>query len=108
MPLTQVQHEMTSFSSPTIQRFTSGSGTYTTPANVKYIRVKMIGGGGGGAGIGTSNTGGTGGTGGNTLFQVFGGGSTILQANGGSGGLNSSSIGGAGGSGQIIVEEYYA
>lgn len=39
---------------PTIQRFTSGSGTYTTPTNVKWIKVRMIGGGGGGSGSGTS------------------------------------------------------
>lgn len=39
---------------PTIQKFTSGSGTYTTPAGVKYIRVRMVGGGGGGSGSGTS------------------------------------------------------
>jgi hypothetical protein len=41
---------------PTIQKFTSGSGTYTTPANVLYIRVRMVGGGGGGAGSGTAST----------------------------------------------------
>ena len=29
------------FTAPTVQRFTSGSGTYNTPANVKYIKVKM-------------------------------------------------------------------
>ena len=45
MPLTQVQSEMTSFTAPTVQKFTSGTGTYTTPANVKYIRVRMVGGG---------------------------------------------------------------
>ena len=37
------------FTTPTVQRFTSGSGTYNAPANVKYIRVKMVGGGGAGA-----------------------------------------------------------
>lgn len=40
---------------PTVQKFTSGtSQTYTTPANVTYIRVQMVGGGGGGAGGGTA------------------------------------------------------
>ncbi len=64
-------------SSPTIQRFTSGSGTYTTPANVRYIRVKMSGGGGGGGGSGSTN--GTAATaGGNSTF-----GSSLLTANGG-------------------------
>ena len=40
---------------PTIQRFTSGSGTYTTPANVKWIRVRLVGGGGGGGGANNSS-----------------------------------------------------
>ena len=33
---------------------TSASGTYTTPAGVIFIRVRMVGGGGGGAGSGTA------------------------------------------------------
>ena len=66
---------------PTIQKFTSGSGTYTTPANVLYIKVKMVGGGGGGAGGGGSPGGG--GVGGNTTF-----GTSLLTANGGGGGAS--------------------
>lgn len=79
---------------PTIQRFTSGSGTYTTPAGVKYIKVKMIGAGGGGGGSSTSaaNNGGTGGTGGNTTF-----GSSLLTANGGVGGGGTSAANGGDG-----------
>jgi hypothetical protein len=34
---------------PTVQKFTSGSGTYTRPNGVKYLRVRMVGGGGGGS-----------------------------------------------------------
>jgi len=34
---------------PTVQVFTSGSGTYTPPAGVRWIRVRLVGGGGGGA-----------------------------------------------------------
>ncbi len=34
-----------------IQRYTSGSGTYTLPANVRAIRVRCWGGGGGGGGV---------------------------------------------------------
>jgi hypothetical protein len=64
---------------PTVQRFTSGSGTYTTPTGVKYIKVTAVGAGGGGGGSGTS--GGTGGTGGNTTF-----GTSLITANGGTGG----------------------
>lgn len=77
---------------PTIQRFnTMGAGTYNTPNGVKYIKVRMVGGGGGAAGTGTaSNT--SGGTGGNTTF-----GTSLLTANGGAGGAISTNIGGAGG-----------
>jgi hypothetical protein len=77
---------------PTVQKFTSGSGTYTTPTNPSplYIKVKMAGGGGGGAGGGTASLG-TGGTGGNSTF-----GSSLLTANGGSGGVGNAA-GGAGG-----------
>lgn len=65
----------------TIQTFTSGSNTYTTPSGVKYIRVRMCGGGGGGAGSGTTN-GTAAGAGGNTTF-----GTSLLTANGGTGGV---------------------
>ena len=34
----------------TAQRFTSGSGTYTPPAGISWIKVRMVGGGGGGGG----------------------------------------------------------
>lgn len=74
---------------PTVQRLTSGSGTYTTPTGVKYIRVKMAGAGGGGAGSGTS--GGSPTAGGNTTF-----GTSLLTANGGSSPA-SQAVGGAGG-----------
>lgn len=83
---------------PTIQRFLSGSGTYTTPANCLWIRIRMIGGGGGGgqtaAGSGTSSTfstltagGGTGGSG--STFGGVGGsasGGNVLNLLGGVGG----------------------
>jgi hypothetical protein len=38
------------YKAPTKQIFTSGSGTYTTPAGALYIVVRAIGGGGGGGG----------------------------------------------------------
>lgn len=78
---------------PTVQRFTSGSGTYTTPANVRWIKVKMVGGGGGGGGSGTASNG-TGGTGGSTTF-----GSSLLTATGGTGGA--ALTGGSGGSATV-------
>ena len=85
----------TSILPPTIQQFTSGSGTYTLPSSPAplYIRVEMTAGGGGGAGSGTTGAG-TGGTGGNTTF-----GTSLLTANGGSGGAQVAGSGGAGGVG---------
>lgn len=77
---------------PTRQIFTSGSGTYTLPANVLYISVRIVGGGGGGAGGGSSS--GAGGNGGITTF-----GTSLLSASPGVGG--SGLIGGAGGSASL-------
>lgn len=58
---------------PTRQVFTSGSGTYNTPANTRWISVELCGGGGGGWGSGS--TGATaGGNGTNTTFSTFTGG----------------------------------
>ena len=78
---------------PTVQTFTSGSGTYTRPANVSSIEVEMVGGGGGGGG----NTG-AGGTGGVTTF-----GTSLLTANGGVGGAAGSGnkYGGVGGTASL-------
>jgi len=75
------------FKGPTTQVFTSGSGTYTTPADALWIEVELIGAGGGGSGSGTSA--GAGGAGGSTTFSTLTGG-------GGSGG-GATGGGGAGG-----------
>lgn len=82
---------------PTTQNFTSGSGTYTTPANALYIRVRAVGAGGGGAGGGT--TPGSGGAGGNTTFSTLtaAGGSAAVGPNNGSGGACSGQTFGLGG-----------
>lgn len=80
---------------PTQQVFTSGSGTYTTPANVRYIKVEMTAGGGGGGGSGTGSRG-NGGAGGSSTF-----GSSLLTALGGAGGAGSGVIGGTGGAATI-------
>lgn len=90
-------------STRTRQVFTGSSGTYTTPANVKYIIVRLVGGGGGGAGSGTTAASGT--AGGNTTFSTLtgGGGGAGGAANGvaGTGGTASGGdiniIGGLGG-----------
>jgi len=84
---------------PTIQTFTSSSGTYTLPTNPKplYLRVRMVGGGGGGGSSGTSA--GTAATaGGNTTF-----GTALLAANGGGKGYNgiAASASDAGGSASL-------
>jgi hypothetical protein len=83
-----------SFIPPTIQKFTSGSGTYTTPNGALYIKVKQAGGGAGGAGSGAG--GGSGSTGGNSTF-----GTSLLSANGGTGGVTNAALGGAGGSSSL-------
>src|SRR5581483_7047210 len=79
MPLTHITR------APTLQKFTSGSGTYTLPNGVLWIKVRCVGGGGGGG----ASPSGTGTAGGNTTFG------TII-AGGGSPGA-STVAGGAGG-----------
>jgi hypothetical protein len=75
-----------SLSTPTVQIFTSGTAaTYTTPAGVLYLRIRLVGGGGGGAGGGNINSAGNGATGGTTSFNTSGG-SVILSGTGGTGG----------------------
>ncbi|MBO0863671.1 MAG: hypothetical protein J2P16_01175, partial [Mycobacterium sp.] len=59
---------------PTVQRFITGSGTYTPTAGTAWIRVRMCGGGGGGGG--TTNSGGPGTT------TSFGGWTAIRGLNG--------------------------
>jgi hypothetical protein len=74
----------------TVQTFTSGSGTYTLPANCLWIRVRGVGGGAGGVGSGTS-AGTVPTAGGNTTF-----GSSLLVANGGGIGVWNGAIGAGG------------
>lgn len=89
---------------PTVQVFNSGtSATYTTPANVAYIRVRAVAGGGGGGGSGTVASGGLGVTGGTTTFNSVNaiggfGGNPNSTSEGGTGG-----VGGTGGTGAATV-----
>lgn len=83
---------------PTKQVFTSSSGTYTAPANVKWLKVRLIGGGGGGGGGGTASSGNNGGTGGNTTF-----GTSLLTGNGGVGGQEGNQLGGSGGTASVTT-----
>jgi hypothetical protein len=86
---------------PTVSKATSSgtatgtggfvSGTYTTPPNVQYIRVRLVGGGAGGTGGGTGSPG-AGSSGSATTF-----GTSLLTGNGGTGVALGPQIGGAGG-----------
>jgi len=79
-------------SPPTAQKFLSGSGTYTTPSGVQWIKVLAVGGGGGGGG--SNATAGNGGNGGNTTF-----GTSLITSGGGVGGFTGGSSNGYGGAG---------
>lgn len=94
---------------PTIQKFTSGAGTYYAPVGVSHIRVRMVGGGGGGAGSGSSGgtapTSGIASTFGTSLLSAGGGSAGAWGYNGGAGGTSSLGSGStglalAGGAGQ--------
>jgi len=78
------------FTRPTTQTFTTGSGTYTTPANVRWIRRRIVGGGGGGQGSGTTPGSGT--TGGNTTFGTLTGSGGVSGGGGGTGGAASGGL----------------
>jgi hypothetical protein len=91
------------FGTRTRQTFTSGtSQTYTTPANVKYIVARIIGGGGGGGG----SSGGTSGTAGNassfSTATANGGGAGLSAGNGGAGGTTSGGTLGVGGNAGLL------
>ena len=75
---------------PTVQRFTSGSGTWTPPAGCRYIRVRMVGpGGGGGARLTNGGQVGT--------DSVFGAWTAIHGDGGGGNGASALAAGGTGG-----------
>ena len=73
------------------------SGTYTTPANVLWVEIYIMGGGGAGAGSGTSAGNGTNGN--PTCWNTTGAACTtpVIQAGGGGGGGAANGSGGAGG-----------
>ena len=79
---------------PTLQQFTTGSGTYITPPGTAYLRIRMVGGGGSGGAGGTAATS-AGNAGGASTF-----GTAFLTANGGAagqGGAGGYKLGAAGG-----------
>jgi hypothetical protein len=77
---------------PSIQVFTSGSGTYTTPAGVTAIKVTIVGGGAGGGGssgsTGVSGAAG-GGAGATAIKYIYSPSATYLYAVGAGGGASS-------------------
>jgi hypothetical protein len=83
------------FTPPTIQKFTSGSGTYNLAANTLYIKVRLVGAGGGGGGSGTAGAG-NGAAGGATTF-----GTTLLSGGGGAGAVANGGAGAAGGTSSL-------
>jgi hypothetical protein len=83
-----------SSSVPTVTSLLSGSGTYTTPVGVSYLKVRMVGGGGGGGGSTTAANAGSGGNGSSTTF-----GTSLLTCNGGGGGAGNSGSSQSGGTG---------
>ena len=83
---------------PTVQRLTSGSGTYMPTSGTARIRVRMLGGGGGGGADGGYG----GATGGTTTLGVW----TAIGGGGGGGGAGEGGSGGTGGSnstGTLII-----
>lgn len=89
----------TARTTPTQTILTAGSGTYTTPNDVKYLHVRMTGAGGGGSGSGDSSSGGSGGS---PSASTFG---SLLTCNGGAGGTGGGN-GGAGGTASISSPAY--
>jgi len=95
---------------PTFTKYTSGSGTYTSPAGCRRIKVRMVGGGGGGG----SYTAGANGT--STVFgsaTVTGGGGGTTGAGGAGGGPTGvvpdvSIPGGTGRNGQLSIAAQFA
>ena len=81
------------FKVPTQTILTSGSGTYTVPTGVTWLRVRMVGAGGGGGGSGLNATNGS--SGGDSTF----GGLTAGGGGGAPNGYNGGYVGGYGGSG---------
>lgn len=87
------------FTNPTFQKLTASSGTYTTPASVRYLKIRMVGGGGGGAGSGTA--GGANQTaGGQSTFGV------LATANGGGVGTWGGGLPAAGGTASISAPAF--
>jgi hypothetical protein len=83
---------------PTIQKFTSGSGTYTLPTSPSPLYIQVIAVGGGGGGGGSSDTTADAGNGGDGDDTTFG---AIITAGGGGGGNTQAIGGGTGGSASI-------
>lgn len=86
---------------PTRTVLTTGSGTYTTPAGVQYLRVRMVGPGGGGGH--SSNGAGDGANGNVSANDTVFGNLTAGKGQAGPGSSSGSTNGGAGGSATVGV-----
>jgi hypothetical protein len=88
--------------SPSVKTYLSGSGTYTTPSGVRWLRVRMVAGGGGGGGISNGVGYINGADGGDsqfgTIYADHGSGSSVTG-----GGAESIGEGGSGGSGTATL-----
>jgi hypothetical protein len=89
---------------PTTTVYTSGSGTYTTPNNVQFLIVEVLGGGGGGGGAASANatqvgTGAGGGAGGYAQLLITSPAASYSYAvgAGGTAGASGANAGGTGG-----------
>lgn len=84
---------------PTSQSLVASSGTYTTPANVLWLEIFMIGGSGGGGGTGSAGGFSAGGNGGDTCWNTSGSAcaTPVYSAGGGAGGAVGSTTAGANG-----------
>jgi hypothetical protein len=83
----------------TVQRFTTGSGTYTTPTSPAplYIKIKIAGAGGGGSGSGSTAGTPNASPGGSSTWSVHSGSAILTAAGGASGGTNQGGLPGSGG-----------
>lgn len=80
----------------TIQRFTSGSGTYTTPAGCTAIRIRMVGGGAGGGGASNSSNSTAGGP------STFSGGTLTAAGGSAASAITNGSAGGSATGGNLV------
>jgi len=88
---------------PTVTKITLGSGSYSTPGGVEYIKVYAIGGGGGGGGSGSTLHGSSGGGASSPAVKFYGPG-TYTYSVGGAGGAGGTGGSNGGNGGQTVFD----